>query len=313
MKLRATYRWPGDRAALLRRATRLERATLFWMATILTVMFMAMGSSQAMLAAWIEDLLGLVPAAAWLVARRFERRPPDRDFPSGYQKASSIAYLVAATAVLMLGLYIVFESLMTLVMLDRPSIGLVEVWGVEFWLGWGMIGALAYSIVPPFVLGRMKRPLAEGLHDRVLLADAAMQAADWRTAAAAIAGIVGVGFGLWWADAVAALAIALDVVNDGRRHLAQAVADLSDHTPQTLDRGAEDPALRCVREAVGRLDWVEEVHLRMRTEGRLVTGIVLVRPADGILDSARTAEALRAAEGAHWRVHAPVITPLVDG
>jgi len=48
------------------------------------------------------------------------------------------------------------------------------------------------------MLARMKTRPAEVLFDKVLVTDAAMNAADWQTGAAGILGIVGNAFGLWW-------------------------------------------------------------------------------------------------------------------
>ena len=69
-----------------------------------------------------------------------------------------------------------------------------------------------------------------------------MNKADWLTAAAAIVGVVGIGFGLWWLDAVAAALISLDITKDGVSNLRRAVVDLMDQTPTTID---EDDADRC--------------------------------------------------------------------
>lgn len=41
-------------------------------------------------------------------------------------------------------------------------------------------------------------------------------------------GVLGIGFGLWWADAVAASVICLDILHDGVRNLRTVVADLLD-------------------------------------------------------------------------------------
>ena len=307
MSIREDFQWPEEKARLLRRATRLEITTLFWMTTIIVAVYFAMGSSQAMRTAWFEDILGLVPATAFLVARHFEKRPPDRDFPFGYFKAVTIAYLVAATALVSMALYMIYDSVMGLAMLDRPSIGLVEIAGFEFWSGWLMIAVLIYSMVPPVILGRMKMPLGRALHDRVLMADAAMQKADWMTAGAAIVGILLVGFGIWWADAVAAIVIALDVMHDGVRHLGRAVADLADNRPQKVDSGDPDPVVEQVRHAMLALDWVEEAELRMRDEGHVITGTILLTPT-GAVTRAMLADARAAARAAHWRVHDPVVT-----
>jgi len=104
-----------------------------------------------------------------------------------------------------LGLLVLYDSVSRLMQSEHPPIGLVEPFGIgPLWLGWLMLPALAYSTLPAAFLGRAKLPLARGLHDRVLLADAEMNRTGWLTAGAAMLGVVGVGLGLWWADAVAA-------------------------------------------------------------------------------------------------------------
>lgn len=67
-----------------------------------------------------------------------------------------------------------------------------------------MIAVALASCVAPVILGRIKRRLAEQLHDKVLRADADMNRADWLTGLATAAGVVGIGMGWWWADAAAA-------------------------------------------------------------------------------------------------------------
>ena len=75
--------------------------------------------------------------------------------------------------------------------------------------------ALLYSAVP--AIGRMK--LARELHDKVLFADAKINKADWLTAVAGMAGVLGIGLRLWWADAAAAAVISIDIVHDGFANL----------------------------------------------------------------------------------------------
>ena len=58
-----------------------------------------------------------------------------------------------------------------------------------------------------------------------------MNKADWMTGAAAIGGILGIGLGWWWADAVAAAFISLDILHDGYINLRQAVFDLMNQIP----------------------------------------------------------------------------------
>jgi divalent metal cation (Fe/Co/Zn/Cd) transporter len=140
---------------------------------------------------------------------------PDRAFPYGFHRTVSIAYLCSALALLVMGTYLLVESIVKLVTAEYPTINSVELFGQTLWLGWLMLPALAWSVLPAVFLGRAKMPLAEELHDKVLYADAKMNKADWLTAGAAMVGVVGIGFGLWWLDAVAAALISLDITKDG--------------------------------------------------------------------------------------------------
>ena len=92
--------------------------------------------------------------------------------------------------------------------------------------------------VPPVLLGRVKMKLAEELHDKVLYADADMNKADWMTALGSIIGVTGIGLGLWWLDAVAALFISLTILSDGMKNMRSAILDLMDARADHLRRRA---------------------------------------------------------------------------
>lgn len=252
----------------LKRAIRLEWWTIGWQTSIIVIMAAVMGSSQAMKSAWVEDTLGLVPAIVFLIAVHFERKSPTGKFPFGFNRAQSMAFLVSATALVGMGLYLIYDSGSKLIATEHPTIGPLKLFGEQIWLGWLMIAALAYSVVPPVILGRLKQPLAEKLSDKVLHTDALMQKADWMTGVAAIFGIAGVGFGLWWADSAAALLIALDIVNDGYKALKIATAELLDGVPRALgkDKWAED-----AKKVHSRLkEQYNGADVRLREAGRFI-------------------------------------------
>lgn len=254
----------GDMA----RARRLEYWTLGLMGTVVLVMGLAAGSSQAMRTAWIEDLLSLVPAIVFLVAARFERREPTRLFPFGYHRANSLAFLIAAVALGAVGLTLLVESVMTLLKAEHATVGPMILFGQEIWAGWVMVAALLYSIVPPVVLGHLKLPIARRLQDKVLHTDAMMQKADWMTGAAGIAGVIGLGLGLWWADAAAAALISLSILADGIRALRSATAELVDGAPRALDRDEEAEDAAALRKALAAR-W-PGADIRLRETGRFI-------------------------------------------
>ena len=259
---------PAVLAPDMRRAKSLEYWTIGAQATVVLVMGLVAGSSQAMRSAWIEDILGVVPAIVFLVAARFEPKAPNRLFPFGYRRGFSLSFLISAVALSAVGLFLLVESAMTLLMKEHATVAPVSLFGHEIWAGWLMVAALIYSSVPPVILGRLKHPVATRLQDKVLHTDAMMQKADWQTGLAGILGVIGLGLGFWWADATAAALISLSIIADGVKALRSATAELVDGAPRELDKDeeAEDAAkLRKTLEA----RW-PEAEVRLREVGRFL-------------------------------------------
>jgi cobalt-zinc-cadmium efflux system protein len=261
-------RIPEQVRADLDKAQRLAWWTLFWMSTVVLAMWLAMGSSQAMKTALIEDLLSLIPAAVFLIALRFERKTANAAFPFGYDRVQSLASLIAAVALCGVGGLLIFDSVASLVLGKRPAMLPVEILGHQVWQRWLMIGGLLYSVAPPVILGHLKEPLARRLRDEVLDTDAMMQKADWMTGLAGVLGVLGVGLGFWWADAAAAAFISFSILKDGITSLRVATAELVDGTPRRLG-GTE-----LARDAVALRKALQErypaAEIRLRATGRYI-------------------------------------------
>jgi cation diffusion facilitator family transporter len=252
----------------LRRARRLEWWTLFGMSGVIVVMYLAMGSSQAMKTAFVEDLLSLIPAITFLIAARLEPRPPTDKYPFGFVRVNSLAFLTSAVVLTVLGSLLLFDGISGLAKGEHVTIGPVELFGQTIWLGWIMLAALGFSVVVPVVLGRMKQPIARRLNDKVLHTDADMQKADWQTGLAGMVGVLGVGLGFWWADALAAALIALSILADGFKNIRVAAAELLDSVPRALDSANMAADARRLRERL-EARWPES-HVRLRESGRYI-------------------------------------------
>jgi divalent metal cation (Fe/Co/Zn/Cd) transporter len=298
---------PPDLQPVHRRAVRLEWISIVYTVTAVVAIFFTLGSSQAMKGAWLEDVLSLAPPIAFLVAARVRYKRPNRDFPYGYHRAVEVAYLVAALALLSMGIFLIVDSALKLVDGDHPPIGMVELFDWQVWLGWLMIAALVYSVIPPVILGRLKKDLAAELHDKVLFADAKMNKANWMTGTAAIIGVVGIGFGLWWMDATAAIVIGLDITHDGLTYTAAAVKDILDGRPRRDDEKGVLPLVEQVRETVAELDWIREAAVRMRELGHLLSVEVLAVPRDDadLLD--RVEDAVERIQALDWKLQDVVV------
>ncbi len=304
---------PPQQARALTRAKRLEVVTLLYMVTCVALVFATAGSSQAMKTAWVEDTLALVPPLAFLVAVRRARRKPDADHPYGFHRSTGIGHLTAAVALLAVGLLLIEDSATSLLRAEHPPIGTVHLFGQTFWAGWLMVAAMVYTGIGPFVLGRMKLPLAEALHDKVLFADADMQKADWMTAAGTIAGVLGIGIGLWWADAGAALLISMSIVRDGWTNLHYATTALMDQRARTYDDAEPHPLIGQVDEALTGLPWVDSSRSRVRDQGHVFHVESFVRPAGGTSPTLDQLEAaVKVVQDLDWKIHDVVVMPVRD-
>lgn len=304
---------PDEQERALRRAVRLAWLTIAFLVTAVTAVYVTMGSSQAMKAAWAEDLLSFIPPISFLVATHLASRPPSHKHPYGFHRAVGVGHVVASTALVTMGAFLVWDSGSGLLKAEHPPVGTMVVLGQPVWSGWLMIAAMAYTAVPPVLLGRAKLPLAEKLHDRVLYADADMNKADWMTAVGGIVGILGIGIGLWWADAVAALFISGSILHDGVRNIRVAVAALMDSRAMTVDGKDEHPLMGEVDDALAALPWVAEVGSRVRDEGHVFHVESFVVPVDGHeVTLAELREARERAIALDWKVQDMVVVPVEE-
>lgn len=301
---------PPEQAAAARAIRRIEWLTLPAMASVIVVMVLASGTSQAMKAAWIEDTLALIPPITYLIATRFTRRPPDRHYPFGYGRALSIAFLCAATALLIMGAWLLIDSVMQLIRGEGSSFGTITLLGHDIWAGWPMLAALLYSALPPFLLARKKLPLAETLHEKTLHTDATMNRDDWLTAAAGALGVIGVGLGWTFADAVAGAVIALQVLRDGVEHLREAIAALADHRPVDVNLDQLDPLPDRVLACARALPGVTAAAVRFREHGPGVAGEVFIVPAEPEVSVEALAHHREALLALDWRLIELVIVPV---
>jgi divalent metal cation (Fe/Co/Zn/Cd) transporter len=270
-----------------------------------------MGRSQAMKANWLQDAFAVIPPAGFLVANHVVFRRPDQRFPYGYHRAVSVAFFFSAISLAALGVYLVLDALIPFVRAEHPTIGSVSLFGRVVWLGWLMIVASVLSSgLPPFFLGRAMIPPARVMHDKILYSNAEMNKAGWLAAASAVVGVFGIGLGFWWADYVAALAIAGLVLRDAWRNLRAAVLSLMDEVPRTTDFAAADPAPARVANYLKGLEWVKEAEVRMRDEGHVLFGNAAVVPADRRGLTAKLRRAVAGVKALDWRIYDFSIMPV---
>ena len=262
----------------LAKARRLAIISIVYILSTICMLFFVMAGSQALKTEMTGEFLSLIPPMLFLLGDKISRREPNEKYPFSYERAVSAGYVGAAIALLAVGVYLMFDGAMKLVKLEHPTIGGFPLFGHVIWTGWLGIAVLLWSSIPACFLGRAKRQAAEVLHDKTLAADAEINVADWQSAAAAIFGMVGVAFGLWWADSAAAVLISLQIIRSGWSELKTALGDVMDRRPLTLDLKEEDPVPAQLTEFFERQPWVKDVVVRVRERGREFTAEVHVVP-----------------------------------
>ncbi|WP_458113074.1 cation transporter [Arthrobacter sp. R1-13] len=302
---------PDEQQVALRKAIRIEWITIAFLTASTLLVYLVLGNSQAMKAAWVEDMLSILPPVSFLIAARAIRKRPSEEHPYGFHRAIGIAHVVAAVALTVMGAYLMVDSAVGLVTVEHPTIGGFDFFGQTIWLGWVMIVAMVLTALPPVYLGRIKMKLAEKLHDKVLYADADMNKADWMTALAAAVGVAGIGVGWWWADAVAALGISASILHDGVRNTKAAVSALMDRRARTYDDTAPHPVAKRLDDYLKSLDWTTDARSRIRDEGHVFHVESFVVPVGGRMPSLNQLEGARlACVELDWKIQDMVLVPV---
>jgi cation diffusion facilitator family transporter len=294
--------YPEKLQPLFEKAKKLEWITLAYVVSVVVLMFIVMGQSQAMKTAWADDTVGLVSPLSFLLSSVWLTDKPNRRFPYGYHRTANIAYLSGSLALFLLGGYLLFDSISKLVTGERASIGMVNLFGKPVWSGYLMIAVLVWSVVPSYFLGKRKLPIAKELHEKALYADAETNRADWMMGTAAMVGIIGIGVGWYWADSVIAGILSLDIVHGGFKNLKQAVFDLMNEVPKTVTGQEEDPVNQQLHDLLARMDWVKDVKVRLREEGHVFYGEALIVPEDVPDLVQKIKEATKKVYEADWRI-----------
>lgn len=312
MKPAPQYEFTEKQHDAVRRSRRLEYVTLAYLGSLIPIMYVVLGSSQAMKTAWVEDCLSLIPPLCFLIGTHICWKKPNKHFPYGYHRVISILFLCAALALLGMGTFLIIDASMKLVTQDYATIGMKELLGVDVWLGWWMILVLFWGTFPPLFLGRAKLKYAQTLNDKILITDGKMNKADWKTGVAAMAGVVGIGMGWWWADPVAAGFIAFDILHDGWSQTKDAVTGLVNRAPTSLENEYLNLPDK-VNEALLTLPWVGRAQNRLYEHGHLIfgEGFVSLKQNEQISPH-QIQKAIQKIQGLDWRLQNFTLTVLPE-
>jgi divalent metal cation (Fe/Co/Zn/Cd) transporter len=194
-----------ERRALLHRGLRLEYLTVGWnlVEGAIAITAALAAGSVALLGFGIDSFVESVSGSV-LVWRLRAEVAGDRD-AEAIERIERHAERLVGFSFFALAAYIVFDAITTLLRQERPEASPIG------------IALTAISIGVMLWLARAKRQTAAQLGSRALAADAEQTQACWNLSIVVLAGIgLNALFGWWWADPVAALAVSVLLVREGR-------------------------------------------------------------------------------------------------
>lgn len=271
MRITPQYEFDEKQHHAYKKARRLEWILIIYLGTLIPLMFLVMGESQAMKTAWIEDCLSLIPPVSFIISSKICWKKPTKCYPYGFHRVVSIFYLCASLALFLVGAILCVDALSKLVAQEHPTIGLREYFGADIWLGWWMILVLLWGAIPPIFLGKYLIHYSKIINDKILYTGGKMAKADWLTAFGAIIGILGVGLGLWWLDAAAALLISFDILKDGWLQLKDSVTGLINRAPTDIE-GRYTNLPEAIINVLSEFPSAQDTDVRLYEHGHLIFG-----------------------------------------
>jgi cation diffusion facilitator family transporter len=236
--------------------------------------------SLGILSEAVHSLFDLAASTFTLFAVRAARKPADKEHPYGHGRAENLAAFAEGILLLVTAGGIMFEAVRRLVAGGSP----VNPTGYAFGL---VVVTLVVESGRAVVLRRVGRRASS----EAMLADSTDRLTDVLANVAVLVGLAGVRAGLAWADAAAALLVALVILRAAGLLTWRSGDILIDRAPA----GAESQ----LREAIQDLDGVREVRsVRVRRSGahligdvKIATGRMLSVEAAGALASDVKAQA----------------------
>lgn len=252
--------------------------------TIAQVVGGLVSGSLSLVADALHNLSDAAALGVAFVARRIARRPADEKRTFGYQRAEIIGALINLTALVVVGLYLLFAAVQR-VLAPEPVEGWIVVW----------VAALA--LVVDAATAALTYRLSKGnINVRAAFVHNVSDALG--SVAVIVSGTLILRFGWYWTDAVAALSIAAYVLYQGVVHMRFAIRILMEGAPADV---ALDALAAALTDLPGIVD-VHHVHVWQLDELHRALEAHVVLDAAGAADSRAVKAAARRVLAVEFRI-----------
>jgi len=206
--------------------------------------------SLAILSEAGHSLIDLGATVMTYAAVRISGKPADKEHHYGHGKVESVSALGETALLFLLSGVVIWEAVKRLVEHEEHVV-IASAWA---------FGVMAVSMAVDFFRARALSRTAKETQSQALEADALHFSSDLWSSLAVLVGLVGVHFGLAWADSASALLVAVLVCSAGWR--------LGQRTIETLTDTAPEGAAEKITDIAGGIAGVVAVnHVRVRAVG----------------------------------------------
>ena len=227
--------------------------TGFWINAVLMIFKLGAGywgRSDAVFADGIESACDFVAIFSTIIALKLGRKPFDEKHPYGHGRAESLSAILVALVITVTGIWILSDSIHSIIDRDFKSPGLIAVLAAFF------------TILVKEWLYRFTFKTGKQLESPALLATAKDHRKDAITSISTLVGVIGAFFGFGFMDPLAAGLTSFFILHIGYQTFRDAAHDL-------MDGSAPPDFITEVTRLAEGVERVEHVHdIRARRSGQ---------------------------------------------
>lgn len=246
--------------------------------TLLKIGFGILGNSAALIADGIHSLSDLLSDVLVIIAVRLGSRKADYEHPYGHRRFETIATMILGVSLCVIGGGIAWSVMNRM---EHPEhLPTPEV---------ASLGIVVISILVNEWLYHYTKRIAKITRSKLLLANAWHQRSDAFSSVIVLFGIGAVLLGYPFADAIAAVVVALMVAKIGLNLLVQSIKEL-------VDTSLPPKKLAEIRAAILDIEGVEGIHLlrsRQMGEDALIDAHIIVDPRITVSEGHNISDAVR--------------------
>lgn len=262
----------------LKKKASLVGAAINIIQTLIKIGFGIIGQSAALIADGIHSLSDLLSDLLVIIAVRMGSREADRDHPYGHRRFETIATIILGISLLIIGAVITWSVLHRMThseQLPVPELITLQV--------------AAISILINEWLYHYTKNIAKTTRSKLLLANAWHQRSDAISSLVVLFGVAAVLLGYPFADAIAAVIVALMVAKIGLNLVVDSIKEL-------VDTSLPSNLVSEIRKVILAIEGVEGIHLlrsRYSGEDAFIDAHIIVDPRITVSEGHTIGDAVR--------------------